>query len=74
MSYEVINMTWCVCQEKDDPALSQNAIGAEQYFDRSSVECAIQSCPEVLKQGSALILHSSHNYQQHQCSCRSLIL
>lgn len=35
--------------EKDDPALSQNTDGAEQYFDSSTVECAIQSCPELLK-------------------------
>lgn len=35
--------------EKDDPASSQNINGAEQYFDNSSVECAIQSCPELLK-------------------------
>ncbi|XP_029314687.1 metabolism of cobalamin associated Db isoform X2 [Cottoperca gobio] len=35
--------------EKDDPASSQNATTAEQYFDNSSLECAIQSCPELLK-------------------------
>lgn len=35
--------------EKDDPALSQNTDGAEQYFDSSTVECAVQSCPELLK-------------------------
>ncbi|KAM7406821.1 hypothetical protein PAMA_002841 [Pampus argenteus] len=36
-------------QEKDDPALPQNVSRAEQYFNTSSVECAIQTCPELLK-------------------------
>lgn len=31
--------------ETDDPASSQNA---EQYFDSSGLECAVQSCPELL--------------------------
>lgn len=35
--------------DKDEAALSQNIDGAEQYFDNSSVECAIQSCPELLR-------------------------
>ncbi|KAM7406815.1 hypothetical protein PAMA_002841 [Pampus argenteus] len=35
--------------EKDDPALPQNVSRAEQYFNTSSVECAIQTCPELLK-------------------------
>ncbi|XP_045911050.1 metabolism of cobalamin associated Db [Micropterus dolomieu] len=35
--------------DKDDPASSQNVNRAEQYFENSSVECAIQSCPELLK-------------------------
>ncbi|XP_073329173.1 metabolism of cobalamin associated Db isoform X1 [Pagrus major] len=34
--------------EKDDPALSLNVNRAEEYF-KSSVECAIQYCPELLK-------------------------
>ncbi|XP_070831397.1 metabolism of cobalamin associated Db isoform X2 [Chaetodon trifascialis] len=34
---------------KDDPALSQKVNRAEQYFHNSSVECAMQSCPELLK-------------------------
>ncbi|KAM8748715.1 metabolism of cobalamin associated Db isoform 1-T1 [Acanthopagrus schlegelii] len=34
--------------EKDDPASSLNVSRAEEYF-KSSVECAIQSCPELLK-------------------------
>ncbi|XP_026152242.1 metabolism of cobalamin associated Db [Mastacembelus armatus] len=36
--------------EKDDPAhTSQSVCRAEQCFENSSVECAIQSCPEVLQ-------------------------
>ncbi|GAA6219743.1 methylmalonic aciduria and homocystinuria type D protein, mitochondrial-like isoform X2 [Lates japonicus] len=35
--------------EKDDPDSSQSVSRAEQYFDSSSVECAIQSCPELLQ-------------------------
>ncbi|XP_049450844.1 metabolism of cobalamin associated Db isoform X3 [Epinephelus fuscoguttatus] len=35
--------------EKDDPASSQNVNRATQYFDNSTLECAIQSCPELLK-------------------------
>ncbi|XP_035532589.1 metabolism of cobalamin associated Db [Morone saxatilis] len=35
--------------EKVDPASSQNVNTAEHYFDNSTVECAIQSCPELLK-------------------------
>ncbi|XP_070712443.1 cobalamin trafficking protein CblD-like, partial [Pempheris klunzingeri] len=36
--------------EKDDPASSHNVNrAAEQYFNNSSVECVIQSCPELLK-------------------------
>lgn len=30
-------------------ASSQNVRAAEKYFDNSSVECALQSCPELLK-------------------------
>ncbi|XP_028249593.1 metabolism of cobalamin associated Db [Parambassis ranga] len=33
---------------EDDPSMSQNVSTAEQYFD-NKVECAIQSCPELLK-------------------------
>ncbi|XP_071341539.1 metabolism of cobalamin associated Db isoform X2 [Trachinotus anak] len=33
----------------DDPASSQSVSRAEQYFDDSSVECVIQSCPELLQ-------------------------
>ncbi|KAM8857811.1 metabolism of cobalamin associated Db isoform 1-T1 [Synchiropus picturatus] len=36
------------CQ-KDEP-LNQNAVRAEQYFDSPCVECAIQLCPELLKE------------------------
>ncbi|KAM3861870.1 metabolism of cobalamin associated Db [Diretmus argenteus] len=35
--------------EKDGAASLQNVNRAEQYFDNSNVECAIQSCPELLK-------------------------
>lgn len=35
--------------KKDDPALSQEVNRAEQYFHNSNVECAMQSCPELLK-------------------------
>ncbi|XP_040912278.1 metabolism of cobalamin associated Db [Toxotes jaculatrix] len=35
--------------EKKDPASSQSVGQAEHYFDNSSVECAIQSCPELLQ-------------------------
>ncbi|KAK2839374.1 hypothetical protein Q5P01_013114 [Channa striata] len=35
--------------EKDDPASSQSVCTSEEHFDNSSVECAIQSCPEPLK-------------------------
>ncbi|XP_034430586.1 metabolism of cobalamin associated Db isoform X1 [Hippoglossus hippoglossus] len=35
--------------DKDVPASSQSVSRAEQYFDNSSVECAIQSCPELLQ-------------------------
>lgn len=35
--------------EKDGPALPQSVNTAEQYFDNSNVECAVQSCPELLK-------------------------
>ncbi|KAM4608396.1 metabolism of cobalamin associated Db [Polymixia lowei] len=34
---------------KESQASPQNVNTAEQYFDNSSVECAIQSCPELLK-------------------------
>ncbi|KAE8299795.1 Methylmalonic aciduria and homocystinuria type D protein, mitochondrial CblD [Larimichthys crocea] len=35
--------------EEDDPTMSQMVSKAEQYFDSSSVECAIQLCPKVLE-------------------------
>ncbi|XP_034418094.1 metabolism of cobalamin associated Db isoform X2 [Cyclopterus lumpus] len=35
--------------EKDDRSSSQNGNRAAPYFDSSSLECAIQSCPELLK-------------------------
>ncbi|XP_068167970.1 metabolism of cobalamin associated Db isoform X2 [Antennarius striatus] len=35
--------------EQDDTVPSPNVNGAQQYFDTSTVECAIQSCPELLK-------------------------
>ncbi|XP_071341557.1 metabolism of cobalamin associated Db isoform X3 [Trachinotus anak] len=35
--------------QTDDPASSQSVSRAEQYFDDSSVECVIQSCPELLQ-------------------------
>ncbi|XP_042350572.1 metabolism of cobalamin associated Db [Plectropomus leopardus] len=35
--------------EKDKLASSQSVSRAAQYFDHSSLECAIQSCPELLK-------------------------
>ncbi|XP_032364416.1 metabolism of cobalamin associated Db isoform X2 [Etheostoma spectabile] len=34
--------------EKDEPATFPNP--ADQYFDTSSLECAVQLCPELLKQ------------------------
>nr|XP_043875388.1 metabolism of cobalamin associated Db isoform X1 [Solea senegalensis] len=35
--------------EIKDPDSSQSVSRAEQYFDESRVECAIQSCPELLQ-------------------------
>ncbi|KAI4903960.1 hypothetical protein NFI96_013326 [Prochilodus magdalenae] len=35
--------------EKEDTSSSQSVSSVEQYFDHSKVECAIQSCPELLK-------------------------
>ncbi|NP_991157.2 metabolism of cobalamin associated Db [Danio rerio] len=35
--------------EDDKTSTAQNMDKAEQFFDHSSVECAIQSCPELLK-------------------------
>ncbi|TNN56324.1 Methylmalonic aciduria and homocystinuria type D protein, mitochondrial [Liparis tanakae] len=35
-------------EEEDDPSSSQD-VRETQYFDSSSLECAIQSCPELLK-------------------------
>ncbi|XP_026074038.1 metabolism of cobalamin associated Db [Carassius auratus] len=35
--------------ESDKTSTEQNVDKAEHYFDHSSVECAIQSCPELLK-------------------------
>ncbi|XP_059198879.1 metabolism of cobalamin associated Db [Centropristis striata] len=35
--------------EGEDSASPQNVNKAEQYFHNSSLECAIQSCPELLK-------------------------
>ncbi|KAJ8282622.1 hypothetical protein COCON_G00051410 [Conger conger] len=36
-------------QGKEAPPVTQKVGKAEQYFDTSNVECAIQSCPELLK-------------------------
>ena len=41
-------------QGKEGPTSPQKVNKAEQYFDSSSVECAIQSCPELLKKGTAV--------------------
>ncbi|KAM3607888.1 uncharacterized protein V6R79_015784 [Siganus canaliculatus] len=35
--------------DKDHSASSQNSSRAKHYFDKSTVECAIQTCPELLK-------------------------
>ncbi|XP_056145645.1 metabolism of cobalamin associated Db [Lampris incognitus] len=35
--------------DSEGPAAAQQVNRAEQYFDNSLVECAIQSCPELLK-------------------------
>ncbi|XP_029981454.1 metabolism of cobalamin associated Db isoform X2 [Sphaeramia orbicularis] len=40
--------------EKDDPLSPQNMNRADKYFD-SNVECAIQSCPELLKKDFQLM-------------------
>uniref|UniRef100_A0A1A7XWL8 Methylmalonic aciduria (Cobalamin deficiency) cblD type, with homocystinuria n=1 Tax=Iconisemion striatum TaxID=60296 RepID=A0A1A7XWL8_9TELE len=34
---------------KEDPAFSHDVCSTEQFFDNSTVECAIQSCPDLLK-------------------------
>lgn len=34
---------------QDDAASSQSAATPQQYFNSSTVECAVQSCPELLK-------------------------
>ncbi|XP_030642133.1 metabolism of cobalamin associated Db [Chanos chanos] len=34
---------------EDDPQSSQRVGKADEYFDKSNVECAIQPCPELLK-------------------------
>ncbi|XP_072253908.1 metabolism of cobalamin associated Db isoform X2 [Leuresthes tenuis] len=35
--------------DRDEPTSSHSRGAAEQYFDTSRVECAVQSCPELLK-------------------------
>nr|XP_040057198.1 metabolism of cobalamin associated Db isoform X1 [Gasterosteus aculeatus aculeatus] len=35
--------------EEDEPASSQDVHTADRYFDSSSLECAVQCCPELLK-------------------------
>lgn len=41
----------CVCQEKDERPPCDGVNRTETYFDSSTVECAIQLCPEQLKYG-----------------------
>ncbi|KAI9522075.1 hypothetical protein NQZ68_039898 [Dissostichus eleginoides] len=41
----------CIGEVSDKEDTAPSGVGrAEQYFDSSSLECAIQSCPELLKQ------------------------
>ncbi|KAF3842691.1 hypothetical protein F7725_001540, partial [Dissostichus mawsoni] len=41
----------CIGEFSDKEDTAPSGVGrAEQYFDSSSLECAIQSCPELLKQ------------------------
>ncbi|XP_062861829.1 metabolism of cobalamin associated Db [Trichomycterus rosablanca] len=40
---------------KDEASSEQKVDNAEQYFDQSQVECAIQSCPELLKRDFASV-------------------
>lgn len=53
--YIVIVPFWsiiCVCQEKEEQAPSTT----EPYFDGSTVECAVQLCPDQLKNGELLLM------------------
>lgn len=40
-----------LCQEKDEQPPCDGVNSTEPYFDSSTVECAIQLCPEQLKYG-----------------------
>ncbi|XP_066542851.1 metabolism of cobalamin associated Db isoform X2 [Hoplias malabaricus] len=42
-------------QGKGEPSLSENVSCVEGYFDHSKVECAIQSCPELLRKDFELM-------------------
>ena len=43
-------------QGSDSPVSPQLVNRAEQYFDNSNVECAIQSCPDLLKKGTVTLV------------------
>ena len=45
-----------VFQGSDSPVSPQLVNRAEQYFDNSNVECAIQSCPDLLKKGTVTLV------------------
>ena len=61
MSSAVMCVLVVLLQGKEAPPSAQKVTRAEQYFDSSSVECAIQTCPELLKKGTAVwnMFHSA---------------
>lgn len=45
----------CVCQVKGEQPAGDGAGTTEPYFDSATVECAIQLCPQQLKNGEMLM-------------------
>lgn len=45
----------CVCQVKGEHPAGDGVRTTEPYFDSATVECAIQLCPEQLKNGEILM-------------------
>lgn len=45
----------CVCQVKGEHPARDCVRTTEPYFDSATVECAIQLCPEQLKNGEILM-------------------
>lgn len=45
----------CVCQVKGEHPAGDGVRTTEPYFDSATVECAIQLCPEQLKNGEMLL-------------------